>query len=325
MGRRSAEETVIAIIAAFIDRKSWRQAELARRVGIQPAQLRKRLLELERQNLLPLEREEDTPQVFWSVPNNWYPGGLHLSSDDAQELLRQLARAPASEERDRLLVEIASASRREAPAEIANDFAEGHDESQLRLVEDAVAQHAALTLRYTSAHLGATRQRTVSVQRILLGSFPRFIAHCHESRELRYFRVSRIQSGFLDDGKAYVHVDPDDVDAFIASSVDGYRDPIAPVHVAFTVREPEVRWVADTAPAGLSTEAVDEGLRFSGSTAGVLALARFVVGLGAAARPETPELIAAVHNLAQGALSTSSPTIRSVPPIRSTGSESDLP
>ena len=46
MGQRSNTETIIAILKAFLDRKSWQQAELARHVGVQPATIHKQLTEL---------------------------------------------------------------------------------------------------------------------------------------------------------------------------------------------------------------------------------------------------------------------------------------
>jgi hypothetical protein len=52
----------------------------------------------------------------------------------------------------------------------------------------------------------------------------------------------------------------------------------------------------------MTAEVVPGGLRISVTTAGVLLLARYVVGLGAAARAETPELALLVTELARGAL-----------------------
>jgi hypothetical protein len=55
----------------------------------------------------------------------------------------------------------------------------------------------------------------------------------------------------------------------------------------------------------MSPERIPGGMRFTTATAGVLRLARFVVGLGVAARTETPELAALVQKLARGALNVS--------------------
>jgi len=71
------------------------------------------------------------------------------------------------------------------------------------------------------------------------------------------------------------------------------------------VRLPEARWVALNLPSGLTVdphEGVADGVRVRCSTAAVLRVARFVVGLGEAARVDTPELAGCVRELARGAL-----------------------
>jgi hypothetical protein len=84
--------------------------------------------------------------------------------------------------------------------------------------------------------------------------------------------------------------------------LDGFHQGGQAVPSAFTVLGPEARWVAETLPAPMTQEPVPGGVRLSATTAGVLPLARFVVGLGRAARAETPELRAMVEALARGAL-----------------------
>ena len=69
------------------------------------------------------------------------------------------------------------------------------------------------------------------------------------------------------------------------------------------VRDPESAWVARNLPDDrIAHEAVSGGMRFQIETSALTMLARFVVGLGDAARPETTELADAVANLARGAL-----------------------
>jgi predicted DNA-binding transcriptional regulator YafY len=322
MGRRSAAETAIAILTAFIENTSWTQVALAARVGVSVPQLRKHLIELVRHDV-PLEDEREPPNVIWSVPAKWFPAGVTLTAADAHELLRQLSRAPQSADRDRLLMELATRARRDPPAGITRSADGDFDEATLRLVEDACTSTTALSLRYYSASHGRPHDRVVSIQRVLAGVRPRIVAHCHAARELRFFRVSRIQSATLNTTTPFTHVPEADVDAFLAGSVSGYRDPTEPVHVAFVVRDPEARWVRDTLPVAMTIEPMPTGVRLSTRTAGVLSLARFVVGLGDAARAESPELLAAVHDLAAGSLASHGPAIRSVTPIRSTGSSRD--
>ncbi len=323
MGSRSAGETVIAILVAFLEQRSWSQSELAARVGVGVPVIRKHLVELSRH--IPLESERDHPHVVWSVPHNWFPGGVTVPSADVLELLRQLARAPQSDRRDHLILGIATASHLDRPMGIT-PVAHPADDNHLRIVEDACTRRIPLTMRYYSARSGHVDDRVVSVQRVLVGPFHRFLAHCHASDALRYFRVSRIQLAALEPSATFVAASPQDVEAFLVDTVAGYRDPRAPVFVAFTVRDPEARWVKDTLPVPMHVEPDPSGgVRVSSRTAGVGAIARFVVGLGDAARPETPELIAAVHDLAQGALLATSPTIRSVTTNRSIGSTREVP
>ncbi len=87
------------------------------------------------------------------------------------------------------------------------------------------------------------------------------------------------------------------------TSIEMYRAPAGAVGCTFYVMNPDARWVARNLPRGpISAEHLAEGIRFSVHTAGIDPLARFVVGLGAAARAETPELQLRVRQLALGAL-----------------------
>ena len=91
MSRRSATETISALFLAFLERTSWTQAELARRLEISVRVVRTRLEELERQGM-KIEREEEHPHVVWTVPYGWYPDGLTLDRTTIVSLLRLLAR-----------------------------------------------------------------------------------------------------------------------------------------------------------------------------------------------------------------------------------------
>jgi predicted transcriptional regulator len=67
MGRRSRTETVVEVVLAFHAQGTWSQAALARHVGLTTPSLRKLLTEMATSGLT-LEREEDPPHVYWSVP-----------------------------------------------------------------------------------------------------------------------------------------------------------------------------------------------------------------------------------------------------------------
>ena len=63
--------------------------------------MRKKLVEL--QGPFHLEREEDHPHVYWSVPKDWFPGGVFFTRAQLPELLRLLGRLPRSKARDVVL------------------------------------------------------------------------------------------------------------------------------------------------------------------------------------------------------------------------------
>lgn len=81
MGQRGTTETVIGIYQAFLARRTWKQAELARELGVSTEAVRRVLLELLEKGM-PLERQEDPPQVFWSVPKSWFPGSVLFKQDE---------------------------------------------------------------------------------------------------------------------------------------------------------------------------------------------------------------------------------------------------
>src|SRR5690349_17839899 len=93
MGRRSGTVTISHVLVAFLEQKTWRQAALAKRVGVARKTLVRVLNEL-REAGMPLEQDEDPPQVFWSVPKNWFPGAVAFHDEDLVDLARLLQRLP---------------------------------------------------------------------------------------------------------------------------------------------------------------------------------------------------------------------------------------
>jgi len=102
VGQRSQTESVAGVYQAFLQRRTWKQAELAKELGIGPEPLRRILYEL-RERGMPLDREEDRPHVYWSVPKDWFPGSVVFKRDEIPELLRQLRRVPHGPGRARVL------------------------------------------------------------------------------------------------------------------------------------------------------------------------------------------------------------------------------
>jgi predicted DNA-binding transcriptional regulator YafY len=305
MGQRSKTETVVAVLQAFLQKRSWMQAELARHVEVSVAALRKHLNELSASGF-PLERDDDHPHVWWSVPKDWFPGAVLFDSESVPELLRQLSRLPRSKVRDRLIERILKAAPRPsiappAPPAVLTPQPTESEEAYLPLAEDSANRKICLKFNYFTMSRGAVEWRHASVQSVVIGPPARLVAVCHRDGALKWFRLDNVLAAHLDSAEPYRAADQARLSTMLRESVDGFHRGGA-VRCAYFVREPESRWVERNLPGPMTVEVAPDGLRFSTTTAGVLRLARHVVGLGAAARAETPELALLVAELAQGAL-----------------------
>lgn len=301
VGQRSAGESIAAIFQAFLTQRTWAQADLAREVGIHVPALKKQLAILETGGL-PLTRDEDHPHVYWSVPQNWFPGGVVFDGEDLALLLRHLARAPRSEERDRLITSAARSLTAGTAGLDLSEIIEPADEAEhLSTIEDSARKQTTLHCQYYSAK-GRVAWRHISVQRILLGPHARFVGVCHRSGQLKWFRADSVLDARLDQDVPFQTADATAIEAFLSASLDGFADSGTPTTHAFVVRNPEAGWVAKNLLKGMETEEVTDGLRVTAHTTALPILARFVVGLGDAARCESPILAEEVRNLAEGAL-----------------------
>lgn len=308
MGQRSKTETIVAILQALLRQRTWKQADLARHLDIGVAALRKHLNELSATGF-PLVREDDHPHVWWSVPKGWFPGAVLFDSESVPDLLRLLSRLPRSAARDRLIRRVLEAAPRpsvapEEPVVLTRQSSES-EETYLSLVEDAAMRGVCLAFKYFTMSRGAVEWRHASVQSVVIGPPARFLAVCHRDDTLKWFRLDNVLGARLDAVVPHRAADPARVSATLKESVDGFHRGDA-VACSFFVREPECRWAERNMPGAMSVDVVPGGLRFSTKTAGVLRLARHVVGLGAAARAETPELALLVEELARGALEPAS-------------------
>jgi predicted DNA-binding transcriptional regulator YafY len=305
MGRLGASETPAGVLLAFFRRRQWTQADLARELGVSVETVTRTLRILSAGGMPLIRDDSDKPQIWWRVPKDWAPSGVLFSGQDTPALLRTLARAPRSRERDALLAHASKSarvldqgSRVEAPrlTEI--------EESWLSVVEDA-AKGTTLGMRYTGTRRGAVEWRHVSVQHVEVGPPSRFLAICHRSGTLKRFRVEGIALARLDSGIPYRQAPPNAVAALMRESIDGYLGEGSQVECAFFVRDPEARWVARNLLSGMHVDADEDvagGIRVRCTTPAVVRVARFVVGLGSAAHAETPELALRVRELARGAL-----------------------
>jgi predicted DNA-binding transcriptional regulator YafY len=304
MGQRSAAETIIAILDAFTRQGTWRQQDLASDVGVSVPALRKRLDELSSHGV-PLERQEDHPDVFWSVPQGWFPSGAVISFSDLPDLVRLLYRLPRSRERERLL-SIVMRVNPQLEASRAPMITESGIDSDLRClpaIEDAAAKSRVLRIRYFTASRGELAWREVSIVRIVIGPPARFVAVCHRTDTLKWFRLSNIVEAGNDQTGLFRHREEAAVLRFVQESSDGFRERADSLDCVFSVRQPESRWLSRNLLPGMTFDETPDGIRVTTKTSGVLRVARFVVGLGSAATVETPELRRLVDELARGALS----------------------
>ena len=310
LGARSGTDIALAIIHAFLKRRSLTQADLAREVGVQVPALRRHLAGLVLRGW-PLESEDDHPHVWWSVPKGWFPGAVAFAPQEVVDLVRQLGRMPRSAARDRLLRRVLEAAPRQAfgsddRAVIAPTSTEA-EERHLDVAQDSATRPESLHFRYFSASRGTAQWRYASVQRVVVGPPPRLLALCHRDNTLKWFRVADIFDARLAPTEPYRTADDATIEEVLAQSLDGFHAG-ATVVCSFVVREPEARWVERNLPGPMTVETIPNGLRIATTTGALLPLARFVVGLGAAAQAETPELRDEVAKLARGALEACVPT-----------------
>ena len=231
-----------------------------------------------------------------------------LQGPDVAAIVRLMARAPRSAERDRLLALLLQRDPRVlAPSKVRAKDLSAEEGQFLGVVEDAASRRQALRMKYFSTRRGNADWRVVSVARVSPGPPSRFLAVCHRSGKLQAFRVGNIAMGNLDAGEAYREADAEDLDRRARDSVDGWFDEAAG-RIVFVVRSPDARWVERNLPEGMRAEAAEGGAtRISASAAGLVSVARFVVGLGDAATCETVALAVAVRGLAMGALGVQGP------------------
>lgn len=308
MGSRGKYETIAAVVQAFAQGTTWRQAELARSIGVSSRQLSVILRELQR-NGMPLEDENEPPHVLWTVPNGWFPGAVSFEERHLPLLIDALLRIPDDKSK-RTLLQRLLAGRQRDPGAVARLLSSvratplpNEEHSIILTAEQAILGGQALRLRYFSTKAGELEDRTITPLRVFLEPRPRIAALCHRDQRLKWFRVDNVERAEAVPLETAHVLDPAALESFLRASVDGYNDGSEEEHV-FLVRFPESRWVRRNLPAGMAADPdypSGKGLKVRAHGA-LPVVARFVVGLGVAARAESAELRKHVQELARGSL-----------------------
>lgn len=299
MGRKSSTEAVSAVLLAFLESRTWTQKGLADRAGVERKQIVRILRDLELAGLR-LEREDDPPNVYWSVSKDWFPGAVAFGRDDVPDLARLLQLSPSSATRDRLLGYVASTAtglKIEKDGVVRTRSLSNDEERTIASLQRGGETSTAINCRYYTLSRGELAWRALSVHRI----FPetgRFVATCHRSTQLKWFRIDGVVD-LADGADTYRSIDAGQLDRFVAESADGYHSGAPPIRCTFSVRRRDAVWVKAQLPVTFEAREEDAATHFTTTTAGLLPLARFLVGLGASVRVHSPELRQLVLDLAR--------------------------
>ena len=310
MSQRSPLQLALDLLRVLLVQRTVRQADLAREVGVRSETIRKHLTSLQTSGV-PLERQEEGRDVWWSIPKSWVPGGIFISHEDALEVTRLLSRTSRTRARDALLKRLASAVL-DAPRTERLAFIKPRqfEDRYTPLTYRSLTERCALKVRYFTMSRGEVSERHISVAAEVPPQ--RLVARCHRSDTLKWFRVDNILDADLDPTEPYRETAQEHIDAFIRASVDGFHANEALTAHSFLVRSPESRWVEKNLPhsrATLEYPIEHPGhLRIVVTSAAVAPIARYVLSLGAAARAESEPLRALVHTLALEALGQSTAT-----------------
>lgn len=291
---------------AFLRQPTWRQPDLAREVDVGVDALKKRLNEMTLAGV-NLQREEETPtEIYWSVPKGWFPGGVFLADQEERLLLYAIANHPSGPTQDRILTALArSRALDEATVERMRSVVvmpPSSNEEILHLLFEAASSQRVVHVDHYSSKRGQLRPRRLSVHRVLPGARPRCLATCHETEALKWFRVDSMSNPRVDEATDFLTATAEEVGSVLRGTVDGFYEDGREQELSFLIREDDASWVRRNLPTGMRAEDGPEGLRVRVTTAAVRSVARFVVGLGGAATPETPVLAESVRQIAQEAL-----------------------
>ncbi len=288
----------------MLEQRTWSQADLAKRVEVTPQTVKRCLEELEAAGV-PLEREEDHPHVYWSVPGSWLPEGVHLPRELLVELLRRLARAATPSEHDPLLRHLLKAI--PSLSDLVARVQDAHITEQTPLsaailseLEDAYDSHAVI-LSYRKSRFAPVEVRFCSPMR-LVDRHRQLLARCHKSDAPRRFHLHRIVQVSPAVGEDYRPLSESELNLALDGSVDGFRAPGPLVDVRFRLVGEGVGWILEDLPEDLQVEAIPSGYLVHGLTGALDKLASKLVTYGAVVRYDDEGLRAAAQRAIDAAL-----------------------
>ncbi|MCA9577747.1 MAG: winged helix-turn-helix transcriptional regulator, partial [Myxococcales bacterium] len=293
MGARSSTETALRVLAALLDEPTWKQAELARHVGVSTQTVKRCLEELEAAGV-PLVSDKDHPHVYWSVPRSWLPDGVNLPRELLVDLLRRVARG-ATGTHDRLLAHLVDATpdlrdmvARVQAAHVADGT--GFSSSMMAALEDASDSHA-VVLTYRKSRKAPVESRVCSPA-CFVDRHQHLLARCHTTGRARRFRLDRILAVHTVPGAEHRPLSDDEIKEQLSGAVDGFRSPGSLVSVRFRLMGPasEVGWMIEDLPEDLHVEDIDEGYLVHGQTGALGKLAAKLVTWGAVVRYDDEDL-----------------------------------
>ncbi|MPZ27310.1 MAG: WYL domain-containing protein [Micromonosporaceae bacterium] len=242
---------------------------------------------------------------------------LRLTPDEALALvvaLRMLAETPGVADRgaiDRALDKIETAAGEPAPVAVRLPVGADRQPDRLSQLRDAVAQQRALEITYYSATRDRTTDRVVDPMRmVMVGGHSYLEAWCRRARQVRRFRVDRIDALVVRDEPAALPPQ-----ARPAPIVNGIFQPSQELPLVTLRVGRGARWIAEYYPCERVDESRD-GWLVSLRVTDLAWARRLVLGLG----PEVevlapPALVEAVRRHAAAALEAyATPTGLAAPP-----------
>lgn len=305
MGARSKTETALRVLAALLEQRTWKQAELARHVGVETQTVKRCMEELEAAGV-PLESQKDHPHVYWSVPKSWLPHGVTLPRELLVDMLRRVARSAMPGEHDRLLAHLVLATpelremvTRVQAAHVADGT--GFSSTVMAALEDACDSHA-VVLMYRKSRRAPLESRVCSPARFV-DRHQHLLVRCHVTGLSRRFRLNRIEQVHPVPDELYRPLTDDEVTQQLAGAVDGFRAPGDLVDVRFRLmgRPAEVGWMVEDLPEDLNVEDLPHGFLIHGQTGALQKLAAKLVTWGEVVRYDDEALRAAAEQVVQAA------------------------